>query len=131
MPYRRSIGNLYTPLLKGIGLIKQEPDGYHYAAGQEMEYTFDKKAGFWQGKTGMEIQTALYTTAAGSSVKQEAQTEAFCIIGTTKRGTSIMSATTPEERYACATATVYYSSISIRQGRRTPISTMKTCVLRA
>ncbi|MEZ3490806.1 MAG: DUF4280 domain-containing protein, partial [Lachnospiraceae bacterium] len=43
VPYRRSIGNLYTPLLKGIGLIKQEPDGYHYAAGKEMEYTFDKK----------------------------------------------------------------------------------------
>ncbi|MDE7478872.1 MAG: DUF4280 domain-containing protein, partial [Lachnospiraceae bacterium] len=29
VPYRKSIGNLYTPLLKGIGLIKQEPDGYH------------------------------------------------------------------------------------------------------
>ena len=43
VPYRRSIGNLYTPLLKGIGLIKQEPDGYHYAAGQGMEYTFDKQ----------------------------------------------------------------------------------------
>ena len=41
--YRRSIGNLYTPLLKGIGLIKQEPDGYHYAAGKDMEYTFDKQ----------------------------------------------------------------------------------------
>lgn len=43
VPYRRSIGNLYTPLLKGIGLIKQEPDGYHYATGQGMEYTFDKQ----------------------------------------------------------------------------------------
>ena len=43
VPYRRSIGNLYTPLLKGIGLIKQEPNGYHYATGQGMEYTFDKQ----------------------------------------------------------------------------------------
>ncbi|MDE5698590.1 MAG: DUF4280 domain-containing protein [Lachnospiraceae bacterium] len=42
VPYRKSIGNLYTPLLKGTGLIKQEPGGYHYAAGKGMEYTFDE-----------------------------------------------------------------------------------------
>ena len=32
VPYRKSIGNLYTPLSKGTGLIRQEPDGYCYTA---------------------------------------------------------------------------------------------------
>ena len=40
-PYRKTIGNIYTPLLKGFGLIKQEADGYRYAAGEGIEYTFD------------------------------------------------------------------------------------------
>ncbi len=42
VPYRKSIGNLYTPLSKGLGIIKQENDGYHYAAGEGTEYTFDE-----------------------------------------------------------------------------------------
>ena len=42
VPYRKSIGNLYTPLSKGTGLIRQETDGYHYAAAEGMEYTFDR-----------------------------------------------------------------------------------------
>ena len=42
VPYRKSIGNLYTPLSKGTGLIRQEPDGYHCAAAEGMEFTFDR-----------------------------------------------------------------------------------------
>ncbi|MBO5032996.1 MAG: DUF4280 domain-containing protein [Lachnospiraceae bacterium] len=41
VPYRKGIGSLYTPLSKGMGLIKQESEGYHYADGGELEYTFD------------------------------------------------------------------------------------------
>lgn len=41
VPYHKSIGNLYTPLLKGMGIIKRETDGYLYTSGEGMEYDFD------------------------------------------------------------------------------------------
>ena len=38
---RRSIGDVYTPVFGGVGLLRKEPEGYRYAAG-EMEYVFDR-----------------------------------------------------------------------------------------
>lgn len=42
VPYRKSVGNLYAPLSKGLGIIKQENGRYHYASREGTEYTFDE-----------------------------------------------------------------------------------------
>lgn len=41
IPYRKTAGELYTPLMGDIGLLKKESEGYRYCDRENVEYLFD------------------------------------------------------------------------------------------
>ena len=42
VPYRRNVGDIYTPIFGDRGMLKKEKDGFLYRTSDGMEYVFDK-----------------------------------------------------------------------------------------